>query len=173
MTEDDALEIETDIALILARIEALEWNTRLPETRAALKRYEEQARALCQEPHPHSVPCLIAIAKRSRQIRRQFVENDTAGRNDLAYKYIDHAARFAASALVYLAETEPSRELLPALDALQTGISAPSAPLEFIPIRLRLVRALKKLNNLPIPAIPSEQESNLPIPGTIPAEEIG
>jgi hypothetical protein len=66
---------------------------------------------------------------------------------------------------VHLAEQQPTREFLPALEALRSGIVSPNAPLEFIPVRIRLVRALKRLNNLRIPAsASSEITDSLPIP---------
>ena len=133
--------------------------------------YEESVAQLCAHASLESIPLLLRITQEGsvRRRRVQVSQYQRAQKRyqeaDYTYGYLDRAALTAARALVQLAEKEPTRELLPALEALRSGLANANAPLEFIPIRLRLARALKHLNNLPIPAAaPELPRENLPLP---------
>jgi hypothetical protein len=81
--------------------------------------------------------------------------------------YFSRAGRIATKGLITLAERQPSVELREALGLLRAGFVNPHAPLEFIPLHLRLARALKRCSGLPIPAsAPSSfaEAQNLPLP---------
>ena len=117
------------------------------------------------------IPLLLRITQEGA-VRRTRVQESRYQRTLERYQedartfaYLDRAALAAARALVQLAENQPTRELLPALEALRSGLANANAPLEFIPIRRRLMRALKHLNNLPIPSVAPEMSVvDLPIP---------
>ena len=113
--------------------------------------YVQEVRDLKKCASHESIPILL-------QIVRQGVQRNCS------LSTLHQAAIFAGQILVSLAETSPSQELIPALKVLKAGVSKPWAPLEFIPIRLRLQRALAKLHNLPIPASPPQSIQDLPIP---------
>ena len=133
--------------------------------------YEESVGRLCQGASLETIPLLLRITQEGA-VRRRRVQVSQYQRTqeryqeaDRTFAYLDRAALVAARALVQLAEKEPTRELLPALEALRSGLANANAPLEFIPIHLRLARALKNLNNLPIPAsAPELPRESLPIP---------
>jgi hypothetical protein len=135
-----------------------------------LMAYTEHVALLCQSASLETIPLLLRITQEGA-VRRRRVQVSQYQRTQKRYQeadrtfvYLDRAALTAARALVQLAETQPTRELLPALEALRSGLANANAPLEFIPIRLRLARALKHLNNLPIPANPPQPTHDLPIP---------
>ena len=72
-------------------------------------------------------------------------------------------AVFVAKALVHMAEQNPTQELAVLLPLMHSGFLAPSAPLEFGPLRRRLKAALK-LMNLPLPASSPSAIESLPLP---------
>lgn len=120
--------------------------------------YRNQVEFLCANAIFEDIPILLRISQQGT------IQRDL-GRTQSAYlRGIDSMALEAARTLVRLVEAQPSRDYLVVLEALQRQATSAHAPLEFIPIRFRLARALKRINNLPIPASPPQPTRDLPIP---------
>ena len=120
--------------------------------------YRDQVELLCANAIFEDIAILLLVSQQGTVQRN-------LGRTQSAYlRGIDSMALEAARTLVRLVEAQPSRDYLVVLEALQRQATSANAPLEFIPIRIRLARALKKINNLPIPASPPQPTRDLPIP---------
>lgn len=122
--------------------------------------YEKSVVMVCEKADIASIPYLVRIIQISLEIRKYLNQHTL-----WVCLYYERNAMRAANTLVSLATSQPSRELLPALEILRSGFARPNAPLEFIPLRIRLARALKRCNNLPIPASrPLSESQDLPRP---------
>jgi hypothetical protein len=78
---------------------------------------------------------------------------------------IYHEVPLAVQGVLRLAETEPRHALRAALVFLRPSRHTLAvSPLGFLPERRRLVRLLRKLDPLPVPAEAGEEVANLPLP---------
>lgn len=160
MTESEQQTLREQIDVLLNQCENAPWNDHSLLDSGWQSLYEKKVQLLCNTVHRDNVATLLQIAQQGTVQRG-------LGRKQSAFlRCMDSTALEAARSLVRLAEAQPSRELLVVLEALQRQATNVYAPLEFIPIRIRLARALKKINNLPIPASPPQPTRDLPIPTT-------
>jgi hypothetical protein len=104
-----------------------------------------------QGPRYDDLPALLRILEAAHESK--FVQT-----------YVGAEARLAAQGVLRLAETEPRPELRAALRFLRPiGYLWAVNPLGLFPERLRLVRLLRKIDSLPIPAEAGKGADNLPI----------
>lgn len=158
MTENEQQTLREQIDVLLSQCENASWNDRLLLDSGWQSLYEKKVQLLCNTLHLDNVATLLQIAQQGTVQRG-------LGRTQSAFlRCMDSTALEAARALLRLAEAQPSRELFVVLETLQRQATSANAPLEFIPIRFRLARALRKINNLPIPASPPQPTRDLPIP---------
>jgi hypothetical protein len=165
MTESDLTALESRIETLLERCRAVEWEWRLLTHEGWLVTYEEFTTLFCRNAGLRQVPYLMQLAQegmRHRQ-RRSFTQFFTLNQ-DRIQAILDRRAFHAMGALVRIAEAQPSRELIPVIEQLTVILKQDHAPLEFIPLHWKLKRALKNLNNLPIPAEAPATSTGLPIP---------
>jgi len=127
---------------ILDHVEQMDWESSGPWGHSRLMALlKEHLEPLAQQPQQDDISTLLRVI--------------AGGSTGETHAFLWRPAVLAAKALLTLAEKKPTRELLPALESLRAGIANPKAPLEFLPIRLRLARVLKQLNQLPIPSEPT------------------
>jgi hypothetical protein len=114
-----------------------------------------------QGPRYDDLPALLRILEAAHESK--FVQTYVG----LVRTYIGAEARLAAQGVLRLAETEPRPELRAALPFLRPINNRRAvSPLELVPARLRLVRLLRllrKIDSLPIPAEAGKGADNLPI----------
>lgn len=160
MTVSERLALQQRVMTLLFQIEvAVQSDAPVIDSRW-VSDYQQQATLLCKQATLESIPLLLRMTQLGTLLRQHSrTQHPFLG-------CADRGALEAARTLVRLAEAEPSRELQPALVTLQQQALSPYAPLEFIPIRIRLARALKRCSGLPIPATaPSSfaEAQNLPL----------
>lgn len=172
MIESEVDQLHHRIKALLESCKQVQWNGKALAKSGVLYSYQEQVEILCRHARLESVPMLLLIAEQG--VARRNALNEPAWSSypsSQILAVLDAAAKESAQALVRLAVSQPSRELLPALEKLAHILQGSNAPLEFIPLFWQMKRALKRLNNLPIPAEAPSVSEGLPIPVEAPRIE--
>ncbi|MBB6050517.1 hypothetical protein [Armatimonas rosea] len=165
MTESDLTALESRIETLLERCHAAQWEWKLLTHEGWLVTYEEFTALFCRNAGLCQVSYLMQLAQQGIKHRqwRSFTQFFTLDQ-DRIQAILDRRAFHAMKALLRLAETQPARELIPVIEQLTVVLKQDHAPLEFIPLHWKMKRALKNLNNLPIPAEAPATSTGLPIP---------
>ncbi|MBB6050864.1 hypothetical protein [Armatimonas rosea] len=146
------------LEVVLDRLARLELTGREPadllilaQTKPELDFFRAVLTKVVQSPSYDDLPALLRIL-------------EGAYKSKLAQVYLGAEARLAAQGVLRLAEAEPRPELRAALPLLRSiNHRWAVSPLELVSARLRLVRLLRKIDSLPIPAEAGKGTENLPL----------
>ena len=146
------------LEVVLGRLARLELTGREPadllilaQTKPELDFFRAVLTKVVQSPRYDDLPALVRIL-------------EAAHESKLARVYLGTETRLAAQGVLRLAEAEPRPELRAVLPLLRPiGYLWAVNPLGLFPERLRLVRLLRKIDSLPIPAEAGKGTENLPL----------